>query len=127
MRDPGPRPVRESSCKRISRSSELLQESKIAALQVADVVDAVAHHGQARQAQAEGEAVPLFRVDAAHAQHVGVHQAAAQQLHPAALLADRAAGAAADQALDVQLEARFDEREKAGPQPHRDLALEDRR
>ena len=73
--------------------------------------------------EAESEAAPLVGIDAAHAQNVGMHQAARQQLHPAALLAHRATGAAADQALDIELEARFDEGEIAGPQPHRDLAL----
>src|ERR1035438_355904 len=104
--------MRGSSCKRISRL-ELLQEAQVAALQVAYIVDAVPHHDEARETQAEGETAPLLGIDAAGAQHVGVHQAAGQQFHPAALLADRAAGAAANQALDIQFEARFDERKIA--------------
>ncbi len=43
------------------------------------------------------------------------------------MFADRAAHATADEALDIELEARFDEREVAGPQAHRDFALEDGR
>ena len=104
---------------------ELAQEPQIAARKQTDVVDAVAHHGQARQSQAEGEAAPLIRIDAAHPQHIRIHQAARQQFHPAALLADRAAGTAANQALDVQLETGFDERKVSRPKAHRDLAEEE--
>ncbi len=95
------------------RVSELAQEPQIAARKQADIVDSVAHHRQARQAQAERESVPFVRIDAAHPQHVGMHQAARQQFHPAALFAHRAARAAADQALNIQLEARLDERKIA--------------
>src|SRR5450631_3729963 len=41
-------------------SLELLQETQIAALQQADIVYGIAHHGQAGEAQAEGEAVPFL-------------------------------------------------------------------
>ena len=51
--------------------------------ELADVVDAVAHHGQAVDAEAEGEARPLLGVDAARREHVGVDHAAAAQLEPA--------------------------------------------
>src|SRR5579864_2086175 len=100
---------------------ELPQESQIATLQLPDVVNRVAHHHQARQPQTERESVPFLRIDLAHAQHVRMHQAARQQLHPSALFAQRAPGSAADQALDIQLETRLDKWKKPRPQPHRDL------
>src|SRR5580658_5370275 len=83
-------------------SKELPQESQVAALEQADIIDGVAHHGQARESQAEGEATPLVRIDTAHAQDFGMHQATGHELHPAALLADGAAGTAANEALDVE-------------------------
>src|SRR6185436_3180652 len=43
-------------------SRELLQEAQVVRVEEADVVDAVAHHGHALDAQAEGEAGDLFRV-----------------------------------------------------------------
>src|ERR1039458_7374434 len=92
---------------------------------MADVVDGVAHHDEAREAQAEGEAVPLGGVDAAHAEDVGVDEAAGEEFHPAALLADRTAGTAADEALDVELEAGLDEGKIAGTQTDRHVAVED--
>ena len=49
---------------------------------LAEVVDAVALRGQAVDAEAEGEAGPLLGVEAAGAQHVGVHHAAAAELEP---------------------------------------------
>ncbi|MNQ71462.1 hypothetical protein D3C85_861300 [compost metagenome] len=48
----------------------------------AQVRDAVFQHGQAINAHAEGEALILIRVDAAVAQHIGVHHAAAENLQP---------------------------------------------
>src|SRR5580704_13571427 len=107
-------------------TSELPQEAEISALQPADIVDCVTHHYQARQAEAEREAVPFFGIDAAHAEHMRIHQAAWKKLHPAALPAHRASRAAADQTADIELESGLDEREKSGPEPHRHLAPEDR-
>ena len=80
-------------------------------MKMANIVDSVTHHGQAREAQAEGETVPLLRVNSAHAQNVGVHQAARQEFHPAAVFAYRAALATAQQALDIELKTRLDKRE----------------
>ncbi len=71
--------------------SKLPQETQIAALQPADIVDRVAHHYESGQTKPEGKAVPLRRIDAALAQHMRIHQAAGQQFDPAALLAHRAA------------------------------------
>ncbi len=44
-------------------SGELAQETQIAFEEQAQVIDAIAQHGQAVRAQAEGEADVFFRVD----------------------------------------------------------------
>ena len=49
---------------------KLAQGLQVAAVQIADILDAVLHHGQAGKAQAKGKARVLLRVDAAHLQHV---------------------------------------------------------
>src|SRR5438309_800035 len=104
---------------------KLIQETQIAALQQAYIVNGIAHHGQPRQAQAKSKSVPLLRIKPAIADHVGMHQPARQQLHPSALLAHGAAVAAADQALDIELKPGFHKREVAWPQPHRNFASKD--
>src|SRR4051812_15369356 len=104
---------------------KLLQEPEVPALQLPDIVDPVPHHYQSGQPEPKREPTPLFRIDSALPQHVGIDQAARQQFHPAALLAHRATRAAADQTLYVQFEPRLDEREVSRPEPHRDLAPED--
>src|ERR1041385_3722279 len=105
---------------------KLVQETQIAALQQAYIVNGIAHHRQAREAKAECKSIPLFGIETGVADHVGMHQSARQQLHPSALLAHGAAIAAADQALDIELKAGFHKREVAGTQPHRNFATEDR-
>ena len=82
-------------------------------MQPADIVDCVTHHDQAGEAETEGETVPFGGIDAAFAQDVRIDQTAGQQFHPAAVFADRAASAAADQAADIEFEARLDEGEIA--------------
>ena len=80
-------------------------------MQPADIVDRITHHDEPRQSQTEGESVPFGGIDAALAQYVRIHQTAGQKFHPPAMLADRAAVAAADQTSDIEFETRFDERE----------------
>ena len=70
------------------------EEPQVAGHEVADVLDAVAHHHEAVDAEAEREARPRRGVDAARAQHVRVDEAAAEELDPAGALADGAALAA---------------------------------
>jgi len=72
-------------------------------LQVADIVNPVAHHGQPRQAQSEGETVPHFGSMPLMRSTLGCTRPQ-PTVPPNRLLADRAANAAADQALDVELE-----------------------
>ncbi len=93
------------------------EEAKISAVYLANIVDPEAHHGQARQAKPKGKAAPLVRIDAAHTQHIWVHQPARKELYPAALFTHRAARAIANQALNVEFEARLDKRKVSGTKP----------
>lgn len=94
-----------------SSISELLHKADVAALEMADVIDAVPHHNEPVQAEAEGEPGPLVGVNAAVPQHIGMHQPAWKELHPSALLADAAALPLADEAVDIKLEAGLHEGE----------------
>ena len=87
---------------------ELAEEAGVAAHEVADIVNFVTQHYEARQAEPEGEAGPLLGVDTARAQHVGVHHPAGQQFDPGAALA-HAAAVLAEGAARVELEARLNE------------------
>ena len=93
---------------------KLGQRFEISAIEVADVLHAVTHHGKTRQSQTEGEAGVLFGVNTAVAQNVGVDHAAGAKLQPAGVLAGGAALAAADLTVDVKLKAGLDEGEKSG-------------
>src|SRR3569623_2071023 len=75
----------------------VLEPADIARKHVAQVRHAVLQHPHAVDAEAEGEALPDIRVDAALAQHVGMHHPAAENLQPVVALADLhlAAGAVA--------------------------------
>ena len=74
----------------------------------------VTHDGQAVDAEAEGKALPDLGVDAAVAEHVGVHHAAAAQFEPAAV------GQA-----DVEFGRWFREREVGGAQAGVDFGAEE--
>jgi hypothetical protein len=65
------------------QSLKLPQESFLILIQVPDVIDLVPQHGYAIHADAEGEALMLRGVQAAHAQHFRTHHAAAQHFNPA--------------------------------------------
>ena len=71
--------------------SELAQESQVVVEEEADVVDPVLQHGDAFDAQPEGEAGVGFRVVAHGLEDRGVDHAGAQDLQPAGGLADPAA------------------------------------
>src|SRR4051794_2270347 len=62
--------------------SELLEEADVVGEHLADVVDRVALAGHAVDAEAEGEAAPLLRIEAAGAQDVGMDHPAAAELQP---------------------------------------------
>src|SRR6185503_7726367 len=105
-------------------ASELLEEPQVAAEEVSDVVEVVTHHHESIQAEAESETLPALGVDVPRPQDVRMHHAAAAELDPSRLLA-HAAAVRAERAADVELEARLDEGEVAGPQPHLEVALEE--
>ena len=85
----------------------------------AQIVDAVFQHGDAVDAHAPGEALVLVRIEAAIAQHVRMHHAAAQNLEPVIAFAepDFALVAAA---LDIDFHRRLGERKERRPEAHLD-------
>src|SRR5687767_12425050 len=105
------------------RSRELLEEAEVVLVEQPDVVDPVAHHGHAVDAQAEGEAAHLLGV-VDHAAEVrvhrledgGVHHARAHDLEPARRLADAAALPAAHHAAEVHLDRRLRVGEERRPE-----------
>src|SRR5436190_2204829 len=84
----------------ITPSSELLEETNVVGEELTEVVDSVAHQGQAVDAEAECEARPIIGIDVARTKHVGMHHAAPTELKP------RTIGP-----LDVELRRWFGERE----------------
>src|SRR5205085_2535960 len=68
--------------------SELPEEADVVGDEVAHVVDPVLGGGEAVDAEAEGEPLPLLRVDAAVAQDIRVHHPAAAELEVRAVGAD---------------------------------------
>src|SRR5713101_5118895 len=83
-----------------------------------NVVDAVLADGDPFRSHAEGEAAEAFGIIAAILQHRGVDHACAHSLQPAAPLAHAAALAAAADAVHVDFDARFGEREVARTDAH---------
>src|SRR5690242_13838123 len=98
---------------------ELLEEAQVVLEERAQVRDAVAQHGKALDAEAEGEACVALRIDAAVLQHVRVDHAAAEHFQPAALAVLRFPA-------DIHLGRGFGEREIAGAEAHLEVALEER-
>jgi ABC-type multidrug transport system fused ATPase/permease subunit len=104
--------------------SELGEEARVVLEQELDVRDVELEHRRAIDAHAEGEAGVALGVDAAVAKDVRVDHPAAEHLEPAGALADAAAlvearlGVEAEDAADVELGARLDERKVARPEAH---------
>src|SRR5690606_27806504 len=92
-------------------SGELAQEAHVVVEEAAQVVDAMAQHGEALHAQAEREPGVLLRVDADVAQHGWMHHPAAKHLQPAGRTVRLLPG-------DVDLGRRLGEREVARPEAH---------
>ena len=103
---------------------ELLVDAEVAAVQVTDVLNAELHHRQAGEADAERETAVFFRVDSAVTQDFRVNEAAGDQLDPA-VAAGRATFPAAEEAVQVEFETRFDEREVTRAKTDFNVALED--
>src|SRR6185369_4228992 len=72
----------------------------------------------------EGETAPNLRVDADVAEHLRMHHAASENLHPAGLRAGAAAGSAAEDARHVDFRPRIGEWEEAGAHAHLRLGAE---
>src|SRR5256885_6367711 len=88
---------------------KLSEDAEVVFPECAQVREAVPEHGDALDAEAEREALPLRRVEADVAKDVRVDPAGAAHLDPARVLADAAAAAAADEAGDVELDRRLGE------------------
>src|SRR5205823_10798254 len=82
------------------------------------VVDAVLADGNPFRSHAEGEAAEALGVIAAILQHGGMHHAGPHDLQPAAPLAHAAPLATAADAVHVDFDARFREREIARTDAH---------
>src|SRR6185312_14525102 len=102
-----------------SRSCKLPEKPQIVLEERTQVGDAVAQHGEALHAEAEGEAGVALRIDAAVLQHVRMHHAAAEHLQPAAL-------AILGLPADVDLGRRLGKGEIAGAETHLEIAFEER-
>src|SRR2546430_4030332 len=97
---------------------ELRQEAHVAVEQQPDVGNAVAGHRDPVRAHAPGEAGVPLAVHPAVLEDGRVHHTGAEDLHPAGLLARRAARAPADLALHVHLGRGLREGEERRPEPH---------
>ncbi|MDF3017283.1 MAG: hypothetical protein K0R44_2508 [Thermomicrobiales bacterium] len=95
--------------------SELAEEAKIVAGKRPHIVDARAHHRQTLDTESEGKAAVDVRVVADRTQDVGMDHASATHLQPAGPLADPAAAATADGAINREIDAGLDEREEGRP------------
>src|SRR5262249_41820603 len=86
----------------------------------AKIGHAVFEHGDAIDAHAPSETLILVGIEPAIAQHVGMHHAAAENLHPVLALAESDLALVA-LALDVDLERRLRERKERRAEAHLDL------
>src|SRR5262249_60335732 len=98
-------------------SHELSKDAQVVAEERPETVDAVLEHRDALDPHAERPARALLGVVADVPQDLRMHHARAEDLEPAALLAEPAAGAAADEAQHVDLGRRLGEREERRPEP----------
>src|SRR5712664_120654 len=104
-------------------SRKLLQEAHVVLEKDLDVVDAVFEHGQAVDADTEGEAADFPGVVVHEAVDGGVDHAGAEEFDPGGAFALRTSSAGcrgacspAERAGNVELDARLGEREIAGPE-----------
>src|SRR4030081_1647803 len=102
------------------------EPAHVALEQLAQVGHAVFEHRDAIDAHAPGKALIDVGIDAAGAQHVRVHHAAAQNLEPVLAFAEADLALVAP-ALDVDLERGLGERKERGAESHVDVIdLEER-
>src|SRR5713226_2690906 len=101
----------------------MAQEAHVVLEKDLNIVDAVFQHGQAVDADAEGEAADFFRVVIHKAVDGRIDHAGAEELDPGRAFALRAsfptggcAGSSAERAGDFKFDGRLGEREIAGPE-----------
>src|SRR5215470_19115897 len=97
-------------------SRELSQEAQVVLEEQPEVVDSVLEHRDPLDPHAERPAGDYLGIVADVAQDLRMHHARTQDLEPAALLAEPAARAAADEAQHVDLGRRLREREERRPE-----------
>src|SRR5215472_15688293 len=95
------------------------QPAHIGLKERAQIRHAVFEHRDAIDAHAPGKALILARIESAIAQHVRMHHAAAQNLHPILAFAE-ADPALVAAALDIDFERRLGERKERRAKPHAD-------
>ena len=103
-------------CNELVGCFELFEETGVVLGEHTEVGDAVLQVGDALDAHAEGIARVFLGVDAAELEHVGVDHTAAEDLHPAGVLAEATAFATTDEAGDVHLGRGLREGEVGGAQ-----------
>src|SRR3990172_4779731 len=105
--------------------SELGQEAQVVGVEEADVLDAVAEHGDALDPHAKGKTGVALRIVTDGLQYLRVDHAGAEDLDPAGAGAGAAALAAAEEAVDAELHAGVDEREVVAAERRPALRPED--
>jgi hypothetical protein len=98
----------------------MAQPAHVAVEHLAQVGHAVFQHRDAVDAHAPGKALMDVRIDAAGAQHVRMHHAAAENLQPVLAFAE-ADFAIAAAALDIDLQRRLGKRKERGAESHVDV------
>ena len=94
--------------------SELLQEAHVVLIEKAHILDFITEHCNTLNAYTESKSAVFLRVDPAVFKDFGTYNACTEYLDPAFALAERAALAAAAEALEVDLAARLCVREVVG-------------
>src|SRR4030095_15349186 len=103
---------------RAQHLAKLFQEAEVVAEEVANIVDAVFQHGNTLRPHAEGKPAKHLGVIAPIAEHLGMHHTGSKNLQPPTVLADRAALAAADDAVHIDLDAGLGKGEMAAAKAH---------
>src|ERR1700749_955903 len=98
----------------------MVKPEHVAVEQLAQVVHALFQHRDTVDAHAPCKALVFVGIDAAGAQHIRMHHAAAENLEPVLALAESDLALVAP-ALDVDLERRLGEREERREEAHVDL------
>ena len=93
---------------------ELFQETDVVFVQQSHVVNLIFQKCDTLQTYAESKAGVFFRIDTAHFKYMGMNHTAAEDLNPAAALAETAAASAAFEAGHIHLGAGLREGEVMG-------------